>query len=142
MTRFAVLAVVLAAPGAIGQEIPAPYGIIVQLGVAGVLGVLLLRRYDAQLDRERADREHVEEKLNAQLNREREDRERIEERLNRLIDKTVSEMVPLVSEVQRTMVPSLDRLATEWERIAPLLERLVTDLQHLSTLLDGRNRQL
>lgn len=89
-----------------GQSVPEPYGVIAQYGLAGILGVLLIKRYDNELQRERAARERADQQRDA------------------LTEKIVSDIVPLVAEVQRTMVPSLDRLATEVQRMRERIDRV------------------
>ena len=94
------------------QALPEPYSAIAQYGLAGILGVLLIRRYEAELSREREARLAAEARRDA------------------LTDKAASETIPLLGEVQRTMVPALTTLTEEMRRVSERLaavERLVSD---------------
>ena len=89
----------------IGQAVPEPYGAVAQYGIAGVLGVLLIRRYESELSREREARARAEAQADA------------------LSDRAMAEFVPLVTEVSRTMVPTLERLVSEVQRMGDRLNR-------------------
>lgn len=87
------------------QAVPEPYGAIAQYGIAGILGVLLIRRYESELTREREARAKAEAQADA------------------LSDRAMADFVPLVTEVSRTMVPTLERLVQEVQRMSDRLTR-------------------
>lgn len=90
----------------LAQAIPAPYDTLTQYGLAGILLVLLIRRYEAELTRERERTAKAEERRDA------------------LTEKAASETIPLLGEVQRTMVPALTSLTEEVRRMGERLERV------------------
>jgi hypothetical protein len=89
----------------LAQAVPEPYAVLAQYGLAGILGALLIRRYDNELNRERGAREKADSQRDA------------------LTERVVSDLVPLVSEVQRTMVPAVERLTQEVQRMGERLDR-------------------
>lgn len=99
----------------LAQAIPAPYDTLTQYGIAGVLLVLLIRRYEAELAKVHAAKEKAEAQRDA------------------LTERAASETIPLLGEVQRTMVPTLNNLTNELKRMGDRLERVertVADRDH------------
>jgi hypothetical protein len=95
-----------AIPLLFAQALPDPYSALAQYGIAGILGVLLIRRYEAELGRERAARLRAEEQRDA------------------LTERAASETIPLLGEVQRTMVPTMTNLTDELRRLGERVERI------------------
>lgn len=94
----------------LGQSaVPEPYAIFAQYGLAGILGGLLIRRYDNELGRERAAREKADGQRDA------------------MTERVIGEIVPLVTEAQRTMVPTVERLVTEVQRMRETVDRSQQD---------------
>lgn len=92
----------------VGQALPAPYDSFVAYGPLGIftllyiLGQVVSKR---ELDRALARAEKAEAQRDA------------------LADRAMSDFVPLVTEVSRTMVPTLDRLVTEVQSVRIDLQR-------------------
>lgn len=112
------LALVLGALGVagswpiIGQALPPPYDSLVAYGPLGIFTLLyILGQVVSKRELERA-------LLRA---------ERAESQRDALADRAMSDLVPLVTEVSRTMVPTLDRLVTEFQRMGDRLDRLDRD---------------
>lgn len=102
-----------AVPGLVfAQSLPEPYSALAQYGLAGVLGALLIRRYEAELARERAAREKAETQRDA------------------LTERAASETIPLLGDIQRTMVPALTALTEETRRMGERIERLERNNSH------------
>ncbi|HKO83930.1 MAG TPA: hypothetical protein VJ140_05065 [Actinomycetota bacterium] len=103
----------------LAQALPEPYTGIAQYGLAGLLGVLLIRRYENELSREREGRLAAETRRDA------------------LTERAASETIPLLGEVQRTMVPALAALTEEMRRMADRLERVEHQVSENGRKLGG-----
>lgn len=103
-------AVGLSTPAVIvAQALPPPYDVLVAYGPLGIFTVLYITGQVAtkrELDR-----------ANARA-------DRAEAQRDELANKALTDLVPLVTEVSRTMVPSLDRLVNEVQRMGDRLDRL------------------
>lgn len=93
----------------LGQEITGPAGALVTYGPLGILVVLYLLGYIPS---------------RAELLRQIERAERAEAQRDALTERAAAETIPLLGEVQRTMIPTLERLAAATEKMAERLDRL------------------
>lgn len=103
------------------QALPEPYSGLAQYGVAGLLGVLLIRRYENELQREREARVSAETRRDA------------------LTERAASETIPLLGEVQRTMVPALTALTEEVRRVSDRLDQVERQVSENGRRLRGRD---
>lgn len=90
-------------------DLPAPYGPVLTYGPVGLFVVLYLT---GQINSKR------------ELTRETARADRAETQRDKLADQLLTETVPLITEVQRTMVPTLERLAAEVARMSERIDRL------------------
>ena len=93
----------------LGQALPPPYDVLVTYGPLGIFTVLYITGQVAtkrELDRANARADRAEEQRDALANR------------------ALTDLVPLVTEVSRTMVPTLDRLVNEVQRMGDRFDRL------------------
>lgn len=88
------------------EVMPEPFSTLAQYGAAGVLAFVLIRLYESVLARERARAEKAEDQRDA------------------LTARTMSDVVPLVGEVQRTMVPTIEKLVASHEKLAAEIQQL------------------
>lgn len=110
-----MLGAVLAATGRgaviFGQQVPEPYGYLLTYGPLGVFAVLMvLGRVVSRAELDRANTRA----------------DRAEAQRDELAQRMVSDLVPLVAEVQRTMVPALQQVAEGQKAIMSSL----TELRH------------
>jgi hypothetical protein len=96
----------------LGQELPAPYNALLTYGPLGIFMVLYLLGYIPS---------------RAELLRQIERAERAEAQRDALTEQAAEKTLPLLVEVQRTMVPTLERLTTSVERMADRVDRLERD---------------
>lgn len=103
-----------------GQTVPEPYGYLLAYGPLGVFAVLMVMgRVVARAELDRA---------NARADRAEAQRDELAQRM-------VSDLVPLVAEVQRTMVPALKEVA-EGQRA---IMTGISNLQHaIERLIDAQ----
>lgn len=105
----------------VAQALPPPLDSLVAYGPLGIftllyiLGLIVSKR---ELDRALLRAERAEAQRDA------------------LADRAMSDLVPLVTEVSRTMVPTLDRLVTEVQRMSAETQRIGDRLDRL----DHRDR--
>lgn len=92
-----------------GQALPDPYGPLVTYGPLGVFITLYLTGWIPS---------------RAELLRQIERAERAESQRDALTERAAAETIPLLGEVQKTMLPTLERLAAAVERMAERLDRL------------------
>lgn len=101
----------------LGQALPPPYDVLVTYGPLGVFTVLMLIGQlvpKPVLERERARADRAEAQRDA------------------LAEKVTTDVIPLVTEVQRTMiviVPTVDKLADQAGRQADELQRLAAEVR-------------
>lgn len=107
MEAVAVGAVVVAV--VVGQQLPEPYGPLIAYGPLGIFVALYLAGWIPS---------------RAELHRQIERAERAEAQRDALVEKAAAETIPLLGEVQRTMLPTLERMATAVERMGERVERL------------------
>jgi hypothetical protein len=92
----------------LGQALPPPYDVLVTYGPLGIFSVLYITGQVAT--------KRELERANARA-------DRAEQQRDDLANRALTDLVPLVTEVSRTMVPSLDRLVTEVQRMGDRLDR-------------------
>jgi hypothetical protein len=119
---YGLLAMSIAARGVVtaqvsGQDLPQPYNSLVQYGLPGLFVVLFLT---GQLVSKR------------ELARESARADRAEARAVALTEKIMGETIPLLTQVQGTMGPAVERLAA----VVPAVARLATDVDRVSERLD------
>lgn len=91
------------------QALPDPYSTLITYGPLGIFVMLYLT---GQLVSKREL-----ERANARA-------DRAEAQRDALSDRAMSDVLPLVNEVARTMVPTVDRLVTQVQRMADRLDQL------------------
>lgn len=95
-------------PVVFAQALPPPYDSLVAYGPLGIFTLLyILGQIVSKRELERA---------NARA-------DKAEAQRDALADRAMSDVLPLVNEVARTMVPTLDRLVTEFQRMGDRLDR-------------------
>jgi hypothetical protein len=100
----------------VGQQLPEPYGPLVAYGPLGVFVLLYLTGWIPS---------------RAELQRQIERAERAEDQRDALTEKAAAETIPLLGEVQRTMLPTLERMATAVERMGERMERLAERVERI-----------
>ena len=106
---WAAVAVPLATAAAgatVAQTLPDPWSPLAQFGVAGILGALLIRRYEAELATERAERQ------------------RLEAALATLTGRVTEDIIPLLGDVQRGITDAVRQGAEHMARVSEQLARL------------------
>jgi len=93
----------------VGQALPEPAGTFVTYGPLGVFILLYITGWIPS---------------RAELHRQIERAERAEGQRDSLVEKAAAETIPLLGEVQRTMLPTLEKLATAVERMSDRVDRL------------------
>ncbi len=115
--RFAIaLAIGEAITMLLGQAVPDPYGPLLTYGPLGIFTVLLLTSRlvtKAELDRERA----------------RADRAEVQR--DEMAARMISDIVPLVAEVQRTMAPALKQVSDGQGEVVAALAKLQSFIERL-----------
>lgn len=113
--RLALVAGALGVPTAsvlVSQSLPPPYDSFIAYGPLGIFTLLyVLGQIVSKRELERA------------LQR----AERAEAQRDALAEKAMSDLLPLVIKVGDTMVPALDRLVTEFQRMGDRIDRLDRD---------------
>lgn len=100
----------------IGQALPEPYGPLATYGPLGIFIVLYVTGWIPS---------------RAELQRQIDRAERAEAQRDALTERAAAETIPLLGEVQRTMLPTLERLATAVERMNERVGQMTERVERL-----------
>lgn len=107
-----MFAVIILTGLVVGQALPDPYGPLVTYGPLGIFITLYLTGWIPS---------------RAELLRQIARAEKAEAQRDVLTEKAASDWIPLLGEVQRNMLPALEKMATAVERMGDRLDRLERD---------------